>query len=322
MGPETLSLALQTILCNGSAMDTVALILGFSFYEGLVFGLVAVGVYLTLRVLAFPDLTVDGSYALGGATVAVLITKGLTPFPAILAALGIGLLAGLLTGLLNTKLRLPALLAGILVMIGLYSVNLRILGGANLSLLRKITIFDNFAQFLQFGTRRIELSIVVALVVVVIVFFILNWFLRTEIGLAMRATGDNEKMVRGLGSDTDKNVLIGLAISNGLVALAGSVVAQAQGFADVGMGIGMIVMGLASVIMGETLFRPRGVGGVLLAVIAGAFVYRLIITIALRLGMAPGDLKLITAVLVIVAMAIPYLRKKIRHEWVPPAARW
>ena len=303
-------------------MDTIALILGFSFYEGLVFGLVAVGVYLTLRVLAFPDLTVDGSYTLGGATVAVLITKGSTPFPAILAALGIGLLAGLITGLLNTKLRLPALLAGILMMVGLYSVNLRILGGANLSLLRKITLFDNFAQFLEFSTRRIELSILVALVIVIIVFLILNWFLRTEIGLALRATGDNEKMVRGLGSDTDKNVLIGLAISNGLVALAGSVVAQAQGFADVGMGIGMIVMGLASVIMGETLFRPRGVGGVLLAVIAGAFVYRLIITIALRWGMAPGDLKLITTVLVIMAMAIPYLKKKIRHEWVPPAARW
>jgi putative ABC transport system permease protein len=303
-------------------MDTVAVILGFSFYEGLVFGLVAVGVYLTLRVLAFPDLTVDGSYTLGGATVAILITKGSAPFLAILAAFGVGLGAGLITGVLNTKLRLPALLAGILMMVGLYSVNLRIMGGANISLLRQITIFDNFAQFLGFSLRRIELSIIVALGIVLIVFFILNWFLHTEIGLALRATGDNEKMVRGLGSDTDKNVLIGLAISNGLVALAGSIVAQAQGFADAGMGIGMIVMGLASVIMGETLFRARGVGGVLLAVIGGAFVYRLIITIALRLGMVPGDLKLITAMLVIMAMAIPHLKKKIRHEWMPPAARW
>jgi putative ABC transport system permease protein len=303
-------------------MDTVAVILGFSFYEGLVFGLVAAGVYLTLRVLAFPDLTVDGSYTLGGAAAAVLITNGSSPLLAIPAAFGAGLCAGLITGVLHTKLRLPALLAGILTMVGLYSVNLRIMGGANISLLRKVTIFDNFAQLLGFRMRKIELSIIVVLGIGMIVFFILNWFLHTEMGLALRATGDNERMVRGLGSDTDKNVLLGLAISNGLVALAGSIVAQAQGFADAGMGIGMIVMGLASVIMGETLFRPRGVGGVLLAVIGGAFVYRLIITIALRVGMAPGDLKLVTAVLVIGAMAIPYLRKKMRHEWMPPAARW
>jgi len=275
-----------------------------------------------LRVLAFPDLTVDGSYTLGGATAAMLITKGSTPFLAILAALGVGLCAGLVTGVLNTKLRLPALLAGILMMVGLYSINLRVMGGANVSLLRKMTIFDHSARILGLGAHRIELSIIVTLVIAAIVFLILNWFLRTEIGLALRATGDNEKMVRGLGSDTDKNVLIGLAISNGLVALAGSVVAQAQGFADAGMGIGMIVMGLASVIMGETLFRPQGVAGVLLAATGGAFVYRLIITIALRLGMAPGDLKLITAVLVVIAMAVPYIQKRMHHEWIPPALRW
>lgn len=297
-------------------------ILSFSFYEGLVFGLVAIGVYLTLRVLAFPDLTVDGSYTLGGATAAVLIVAGVSPFLATLAAIGAGLCAGLITGLLNTKLRLPALLAGILMMVGLYSINLRVMGGANVSLLREVTVFDQVAEFLGLGTGSIQVSIIVAVVIVAIVFFLLNWFLRTEIGLALRATGDNEQMVRSLGVDTDKNILLGCSISNGLVALAGAVVAQGQGFADVGMGIGMIVMGLASVIIGEVLIRPRGVARLLLAAVGGAFCYRLFITVALRLGMAPGDLKLITAVLVIIVLAIPYIRKKLRREWMPPAARW
>ncbi len=303
-------------------MDVVSGVLSFSFYEGLVFGLVAIGVYLTLRVLAFPDLTVDGSYTLGGGTAAVLIVAGVHPFLAMLAAIGVGLCAGFTTGLLNTKLRLPALLAGILMMVGLYSVNLRVMGGANVSLLREVTAFDKVAELLGLRSGSIVVSITVALVLAVIVLFVLNWFLRTEIGLSLRATGDNEQMVRALGVDTDKNILLGCSISNGLVALAGAVVAQGQGFADVGMGIGMIVMGLASVIIGEALFRPRGVARLLVAVVGGAFVYRLFITVALRLGMAPGDLKLITAVLVIIALAIPYIQKKARREWIPPAVRW
>ncbi len=284
--------------------------------------MVAIGVYLTLRVLAFPDLTVDGSYTLGASTTAVLIVAGVNPILATLAAVGVGLGAGLVTGLLNTKLRLPALLAGILMMVGLYSINLRIMGGANVSLLRETTIFDIVAEPLGLGSSSIAVSIIVALVFGVIIFFILNWFLRTEIGLALRATGDNEQMVRAMGVDTDKNIMLGCSISNGLVALAGAVVAQGQGFSDVGMGIGMIVMGLASVIIGESLFRPQGLARLLLAAIGGAFIYRLFITVALRLGMAPGDLKLITAVLLVVALAIPYIRKKIQHEWIPPAVRW
>ena len=303
-------------------LDIAGGILSFSFYEGLVFGLVAMGVYLTFRVLSFPDLSVDGTFPLGGAVAAVLIVSGVNPFLATLCAFASGLGAGMITGLLNTRLRLPALLAGIIVMVGLYSVNLRIMGGANVSLLREVTVFDKVAGLLRLGPGSIEVSISVAVVIAIIVFLILNWFLRTEIGLALRATGDNEQMVRALGSDTNKNVLLGCAISNGLVALAGAVVAQGQGFADVGMGIGMIVMGLASVIIGEALVRPRGVARLLLAVIVGAFMYRLFITIALRLGMAPGDLKLITAVLVVIVLAVPYIRKRIRHEWVPPAARW
>ncbi|TES84554.1 MAG: ABC transporter permease [Dehalococcoidia bacterium] len=294
----------------------------FSFYEGLVFGLVAIGVYLTLRVLAFPDLTVDGSYTLGGAVAAVLIVAGVNPFLASLAAIGAGFCAGLLTGILNTKLRIPALLAGILMMVGLYSINLRIMSGANVSLLREVTSFDIIADLFGMRAGSIGVSIILALAIAAAVFFVLNWFLRTEIGLSLRATGDNEQMVRSLGGDTDKNVLLGCAISNGLVGLAGAIVAQGQGFADVGMGIGMIVMGLASVIIGEALFRPKGVARLLVAAVGGAFAYRLFITIALRMGMAPGDLKLITAVLVVIALAIPYIRKKVRREWIPPAVRW
>jgi len=264
---------------------------------------------------------VDGSFTLGAAVAAVLIANGVNPFLATLAALGVGLCAGLATSLLNTKLRIPALLAGILVMVALYSVNLRIMGGANVSLLREVTIFDQVSALL--GLRAgIALSLMLAGVLAVIVFFILNWFLRTEIGLALRATGDNEQMVRGFGVNTDMTTIFGVSISNGLVALAGAVVAQGQGFADVGMGIGMIVMGLASVIIGEALFRPKGVAKLLLAVLGGTFIYRMVISIALRVGMAPGDLKLITAALVIIALAVPYVQKKVRREWLPPAAKW
>ena len=304
-------------------MDLVAVwrLLGFSLYEGLVYGFLALGVYLTFRVLAFPDLTVDGSFVLGGSIVAVLIIYGVNPFLATLAALGAGLCAGLSTSLLNTKLKIPALLASILVMVGLYSINLRIMERPNLPLLREATIFSLISQLPGLETR-IVYQLVVAGMLAALVFFALNWFLRTEIGLALRATGDNEQMVRGAGVDTDKTTILGVAIANGLVAFSGGVVAQAQGFVDVNMGIGMIIIGLASVIIGEAIFRPKGVARLLLAVLGGTFVYRLVLSVALRLGMTPGDLKLITAVIVIIALAVPYLQKRIRREWLPPAPRW
>jgi putative ABC transport system permease protein len=303
-------------------LDAVGHVLSFSLYEGLVFGFVGIGVYITFRVLGFPDLTVDGSFALGAAVAAMLIANGVNPFLATLAALGAGLCAGLVTSLLNTKLRIPALLAGILMMVALWSINLRVMGGANVSLLRQPTIFVQVSEFLGVGTR-IAYQLIVAGALAAIVFFILNWFLRTEIGLALRATGDNEQMVRGAGVNTDMTVILGVSISNGLVALGGAVVAQGQKFADVGMGIGMIVLGLAAVIIGEALFRPKGVARILLAVLGGTFVYRLVISIALRSRvLKPSDLKLITAIIVIIALAVPYLQKKIRGEWIPPAARW
>jgi len=291
-----------------------------ALYEGLVYGFLAIGVYMTFRVLAFPDLTVDGSFPLGGAVVAVLIVGGVNPWLATLAALGAGMCAGLGTSLLNTKLRINALLAGILMMVGLYSINLMIMGRSNIPLLREVTIFDQIAQVL--GMRAdINLAIIVMAVLSVIALFGLNWFLHSEIGLALRATGDNEQMVRGLGTDTNMTTMLGVSVANGLVALSGALVSQNQGFSDVGMGIGMIVMGLASVILGEGIFRPRKITTILLAVIGGTFAYRLFIGVALRLGLPPINLKLITAVLVIIALAIPYIRKRMRHEWVPPAVR-
>ena len=302
-------------------MDVVTNILTLAGYEGLVFGIVAIGIHLTFRTLSFPDLSVDGTFPLGGAIAAVLISQGANPFLATFIALIGGMGAGLITGLLNTKLRISALLSGILVMVGLYSVNLRIMGGANIPLLRDITTFDIMARIMP-GASKLVVAIVLVSIVVILLLVFLSWFLRTEIGLALRATGDNEEMVRGFGVDTDKTVLIGCAISNGLVALAGALVAQNQGFSDVGMGIGMIVLGLASVIIGEGLFRSKGITIVLIAAIGGAFVYRLFIAIVLRLGAAPGDLKLITAVLVIIVLTMPFIRKKLRGDWLPPAKRW
>ena len=297
-------------------------VLNTSISEGLVYAFVTIGVFLTFRVLAFPDLTVDGSFVVGGSIVALMIhVGGYNPFLATIAAFMGGLAAGSITGLLNTKLRLPALLAGILMMVGLYSVNLLIMGRPNTPMLRDITIFDSVASW--FGMERSTLLVIIVFAVIAfIVFMVLNWFLRTEIGLTLRATGDNEQMVRSLGVDTDKNILLGCSISNGLVALSGALVAQNQQFCDVNMGVGMIVMGLAAVIIGEALVHPRGVASMLLAAFAGTFLYRLFITIALRLGLAPGNLKLITALLVIIALAIPYIQKKLRHEWMPPAVRW
>ena len=301
-------------------MDAITGILAISLYEGLIYGLVAIGVYLTFRVLGFPDLGVDATFPLGGATSAVLIVGGVNPFLATAAAFGAGLVAGCITGLLNTALRISALLSGILVMVGGYSVNLRIMGGANVPLLREMTSFDLFGDLL--GLQGLTLSILFSGLVALLIFLFLNWFLRTEIGLSLRASGDNEKMVRSLGADTNKNILIGCALSNGLVALAGALVAQNQGFCDVGMGIGIIVMALASIILGEGLLgNPRGITTILLCCFVGTFAYRLFITIALRVGLQPGDLKLISSLLVIVVLGIPYLRKRMRGEWVPPASR-
>ncbi|MFC1865781.1 ABC transporter permease [Chloroflexota bacterium] len=301
-------------------IDQIGNLLQISLYEGLAYGLVAIGVYITFRVLSFPDLTVDGSFPLGGAVAAILIINGVNPWLATAVAFIAGMSAGLVTSLLNTALRINALLAGILMMVALYSVNIMIMGRANIPLLREVTVFDQAAQLFRTDTST-TFSIIFMVILITIILVILNWFLRTDIGLALRATGDNEQMVRGLGGNTNLTTILGVSVSNGLVALAGAIIAQNQGFSDVGMGIGMIVLGLASVIIGEGIFRPRGITGILLAVVGGALAYRLFLGIALRLGLPPADLKLITAALVVVVLAIPFIRKKLRHEWIPPAAR-
>jgi putative ABC transport system permease protein len=301
-------------------LNMVASLFSNALYEGLAYGLVALGVYLTFRVLSFPDLTVDGSFPLGGAVAAILIVAGANPWLATLAALGAGIAAGLCTSLLNTQLRINALLAGILMMVALYSINLVIMGRANISLLREVTVFDQASSWTGID-NSVAVSIVFMVVGIIVILVLLDWFLHTEIGLALRATGENQQMVRGLGANTDLTTILGVALSNGLVALSGALISQNQGFADAGMGIGMIVMGLASVIIGEGVFRPRSVTAILLAVIGGTFVYRLFLGLALRLGLPPVDFKLVTAVLVVVALAIPLARKKLRHEWIPPAVR-
>ncbi|MCE5253236.1 MAG: ABC transporter permease [Actinomycetia bacterium] len=301
-------------------MDSVVNALTVSLYEGLVFGLLSIGLFMTFRVLDFPDLTMEGSFPLGGAVAATLIARGgLNPLLATLVALFAGAAAGAVTGLLNTKLRITALLSGLIVMVGLYSVNLNIMSGANISLLRENTIFKMVGNALNIS--GIWLSIVVAAIAAAIFFFILRWFLQTEIGLALRASGNNEQMVRGMGADTNKNIVITTAIANALVATAGALIAQNQGFSDVGMGIGVVVVGLAAVIIGEALFRPRTITQILLAAFGGTFIYRLFITVALRVGMPPQDLRLVTAALVVLALAIPFARKKLAGEWLPPATR-
>jgi len=281
-------------------------ILQISLEQGLAYSLVALGIVISFRILAFPDLTVDGSFVLGGAVVARMIVLGFQPLTGIILAVLIGFAAGCATGILNTRLKINSLLAGILVMTILYSVNLRVMGRSNTPLLNDVTVFTPFEQM-----EMRWLSIVVFFGLIVFACkFLTDLFLHTQVGLAMRATGDNEQMIRTLGVNTDNMTILGLGISNAFVALSGALVAQHQGFADIGMGIGMIVAGLAAIIIGETLLRARSVGMNTLAAILGSFVYRLIITVGLWLGLAPTDLKMATGVMVILALGFPALKKE------------
>jgi len=275
---------------------------------GLLYGIMALGVYITFRSLNFPDLTVDGSLTLGAAVAAGLVAAGHAPWLGTVLAPLVGALAGAATGILNTYLRISGLLAGILTMTALYSVNLRIMGRANIPLLRVETIFDNAAG-LGLGQTA---PFVVSLVLVAALVALLYWFLETEMGMALRATGDNEQMIRSQGVNTDTVKILGLALSNALVALSGACVAQYQHFADIQMGIGTIIAGLASVIIGEVLFGTPSIWRALIAVVGGSFFYRLVIAVVLWLGLQPTDLKLMTAVLVALALASPQIRQYLR----------
>ncbi|WP_454763681.1 ABC transporter permease [Cupriavidus campinensis] len=278
---------------------------------GLIFSLVALGVLISFRILNFPDLTVDGSFPLGGAVAATLISAGQDPFLATLAAIAAGALAGLITGWLNVRLKIMDLLASILMMIALYSVNLRIMGRPNVPLITEPTMFtvlqpDWLPDYM--------LRPLVLLVVVVVAKIGLDWFFSSQLGLAMRATGANPRMARAQGVPTGRATLAGMALSNALVALAGALFAQTQGGSDISMGIGTIVIGLAAVIIGETILPARRLVYVTLAVVLGAILYRFFIALALNtefIGLKAQDLNLVTAALVTLALVLPATRKKL-----------
>ncbi len=269
---------------------------------GLLWAVMTIGVYITYRILDIADLTVEGSITLGAAVSASMIYGGAHPYAATGCALLAGLAAGLVTGLLHTKLRIPALLSGILTMIALYSVNLRVMGKANVSLLRMGTVYTPLEAL------GLEKNVAVALLgfaLVMAIIAVLYWFFGTELGNVIRATGNNPNMVRAQGVNTDNMKILGLMISNGLVSLSGAMIAQSQNFADVQMGTGSIVIGLASLIIGEVLFGRRNFFSRLFSLILGAVTYRVIIAMVLKLGMPTNDLKLFTAITVALALSLP-----------------
>lgn len=282
-----------------------------TLWQGMLWGILALGVFLTYRVLDIADLTVEGSYPLGAAVGVSYIAGGGSPVMAVVLAFLAGSVAGIVTGLLHTKLKIPALLAGILTMIGLYSINIRVMGDkSNVSILRMDTIYTFFENF---GLGKNESILVCGLVFVVVLIAFLYWFFGTEIGAAIRATGCNKQMIRAQGVDTDITIILGLLISNGMVAMAGALIGQSQGFADVGMGTGTIVIGLASVIIGEVLFGTRNFMNWLLAVVGGSIVYRVVIAVVLKMGMNQNDMKLLTASIVVIALAMPLIKEKIKN---------
>jgi len=293
---------------------------------GLILSLLALGVFISFRIFDFPDITAEGSITLGGAVTAVLIVAGVHPLAACGAAFAAGALAGTTTGVLHTRFGINGLLSGILVMTALYSVNLHIMGKSNVPLLSERTLASmaEAAARWVFGSQTIpvigwEVSardagvLALALAAAVIVAGTLYWFFRTNLGTAMQAAGDNAQMIRALGVNVDNMIVLGLAVSNDLVALAGSLLTQYQGFADVQMGIGMVVWGLASVIIGEALVGVRALGYVIIGAVMGSVLFRLIVALALRGGLDPNDLKLITAVFVLFALVLPSFVKRLRR---------
>lgn len=278
---------------------------------GLIFGLVALGVFLSFRIINFPDLTVDGSFPLGGAVAAILIVSGWNPFVATFIAFLAGGIAGVVTAWLNVRLKIMQLLASILVMIALYSINLRIMGKPNVALIAEPTVFTalTFGDMSEMWVKPLVLLVIVAIAKIGV-----DLFFASETGLALRATGGNPRMARAQGISTDRLTIAGLALSNALVALAGALFAQSQGGADISMGIGTIVIGLAAVIIGETLMPARSLVITTLAVIIGALLYRFFIAAALNtefLGLKAQDLNLVTAVLVALALMVPVYKRKL-----------
>ena len=282
----------------------LALWLG-AFDQGLAYAGLAIGVYLTLRVLNFSDITVDGSFALGGGVAAVLISQNVAPLLALLAAMGCGALAGCATALIHTRLGVTDLFAGILTTTGLYSITLRLMGRSNIPL---TNLNLGLAALPDLGSGSDGNWAVALLLVVFGLIGLFSLLLATDLGLALRALGNNPRMARANGVSGSTGLTIGIAVSNGLVALSGALVAFYQGFADVTMGIGSLILGLGAVIVGESLLRPRSIPMALLAVVVGSVVFRMLIALALQLGLEPVDLKLVTALLLLAALALGRLR--------------
>ena len=309
---------------SGGDTKRMLLLIG-AFTIGLILSLLALGVFISFRIFAFPDITADGSITLGGAVAAVLIVAHVHPLVASAAAFVAGAIAGTATGVLHTRFRINGLLSGILVMTALYSVNLHIMGKSNLPILSERTLASmaESAALRVLGTTAVhplgwEVStrdaavLVLALATAAIAAIVLYLFFRTNLGTAMQAAGDNAQMTRALGVNVDNMIVLGLALSNGLIALAGGLLTQYQGFADVQMGIGMVVWGLASIIIGEALVGVRELGFVILGAVMGSVLFRLIVALALRGGLDPNDLKLITAAFVFLALVLPSLLERLR----------
>jgi len=292
---------------------------------GLILSLLALGVLISFRILAFRDLTVDGSITLGGSVTAALLVTGWNPWFATSGGFLAGALAGMTTGILATRFKINGLLAGILVMTALYSVNLHVLGKSNMPLMKEQTVVTVAQEMVsadaKWSISRWQVSVqdlcVIAVVALLVVGVAVGMyaFFRTNIGLALRATGDNEQMIRALGVEVGWMTTFGLALSNGLVALAGALLVQYQGFADVQMGIGMVVWGLASVIIGESLVRSKQIGDLLVGAVMGSILFRLLIAIALRWGLNPNDLKIVTALFVLAALVLPNLLATVKQRF-------
>lgn len=273
----------------------------------------ALGVLLTFNMMGFPDMTVEGSFPLGAAVAATLLVGGWSPPIALAGAAGAGIVAGLTTGMIHTKLRVNPVLAGILTSAGIYSIEIMVMGAPNTSLLLEKSLY---AQVLEwFGkTETNEGTIVIVGVMVAVTLTLMYAFLRTDLGLTLRATGSNETMIRGLGVNTNRTKVLALAISNMLVATAGALVAQGQGFADVGMGIGALVAAVASLILGESIFGKRSVGRWMFAVVVGSIAYRAVLNTSLRLGLPADDFKLVTSLLILAAVSVPVLRSMAKEQ--------
>lgn len=273
--------------------------------QGLLWSLLAIGVFLTYRILDIADLTAEGTFPLGAGIAALAITKGVSPYLACLLAFLGGVLAGLVTGLFHTKLKIPALLAGIITMTGLYSITNRVMGAPNLSLLGSKTVYSFFENL---GLTKTHAAIIVGVLFALLVILVLHFFFKTEIGLAIRATGDNDAMSEANGINTDNMKLIGYMLSNGCIALSGALLAQNNGYADLNSGVGTIVIGLAAIIIAEVLFRNKPLLWRMLTIVLGAVIYRFILAIVFEFDVQPSDIKLFSALILVVCLSLPQIR--------------